>query len=318
MLPPIPPSVLDRNPRFNQLYKDISTSRLNPDASSRLIKQQRASADIEKQLHVLRKEALQTNLLHQSLSSVANRLHDLTPEVRFSCITVAGQLRGGLLATEQETLNDVLEGFQANLKTIAATISQDLKQLATHIATLLAVEEGRDFKPSDLSTLAANAAKLLSQNAATTQKIAQLRTRITDLSDQINSTHREILEASVRILEQTLHGSVARGVRAKAEHLAVVAKGLDLKIRILDAGDPLRVNGELKEAVEFYGEHLQDQKRKLEGRVRECEKELEGYEGEKGMAEIGKRFVEVLGRCEDVKREIARLNAERDPAGGVD
>jgi diphthamide biosynthesis protein 3 len=48
MLPPVAPIVLDRNPRFKSLYQNLSTSRLNSDASTRLIKQQRAQADVEK------------------------------------------------------------------------------------------------------------------------------------------------------------------------------------------------------------------------------------------------------------------------------
>lgn len=316
MLPPIPPSVLERNPRFSQLYKDISTSRLNSDASSRLIKQQRAQADIEKQVQALRKEALQVHLLQNAFLHIMNQL---PAEIRMSCYMVAGQLRGSLHPTELEILNEIIEPFNSNIKTIALAISQRLKCLSTSMASLLAAEEGREVKASDLTQLPTNSAKLLSQNSASAQKIAQLRTRITDLSDQINSTHREILEASVRILEQTLHGSVARGMRAKAEHLAIVAKGLDLKIRILDAGDPLRVSGELRSALQEYGGHLGDVRRKMEARVVQLERELGDYESEKGMVEIGRRFAEVLGRCEDVKREIERLEERReDSAGGVD
>ncbi len=48
MLPPTNSSTLDRNPRFKALYQDLVNSRLNADGSSRLIKQQRAQADIEK------------------------------------------------------------------------------------------------------------------------------------------------------------------------------------------------------------------------------------------------------------------------------
>jgi hypothetical protein len=36
---------------------------------------------------------------------------------------------------------------------------------------------------------------------------------------------------SVRILEQTLHGSVARGMKARAEHLSSVARGIELKVK---------------------------------------------------------------------------------------
>lgn len=55
--------------------------------------------------------------------------------------------------------------------------------------------------------------------------------RITELGDQIHSVYRELFEVSVKIIEQTLHGSVARGGKARAEHLASVAKGMELKLQ---------------------------------------------------------------------------------------
>ena len=215
-------------------------------------------------------------------------------------------------------LKDVLDDFAKNAAAIAAALSKALRQLATRLAALLAADEGRDAQPADVGQLAASAAKVLAQNAAAALRIAQLRARVSDLSNQIAAAHREILEASVRILEQTLYGSVSRGVRAKAEHLAVVAKGLDLKIRILDVSDPLRSNSDLRDALEFYNEHLGDEKRRYEAKLKETQNEVEGYEKEKGMAEIGKRFAELLGKCNDVKAEVARLQAQEDPAGGVD
>lgn len=57
------------------------------------------------------------------------------------------------------------------------------------------------------------------------------RMRITELGDQIHGVYRELFEVSVRIIEQTLHGSVARGGKARAEHLASVAKGMELKLQ---------------------------------------------------------------------------------------
>jgi diphthamide biosynthesis protein 3 len=72
---------------------------------------------------------------------------------------------------------------------------------------------------------------LIDSIATHTAAISSTRARITDIADHIHSTHRDILEMSVRILEQTLHGSVARGLKARAEHLSSVAKALDFKIR---------------------------------------------------------------------------------------
>jgi hypothetical protein len=56
MLPPIAPSVLESNPKFKALYTNLAGSRLNADASTRLIKQQRAQADIEKVYRLLSRQ----------------------------------------------------------------------------------------------------------------------------------------------------------------------------------------------------------------------------------------------------------------------
>lgn len=46
MLPPIDPRVLERNPNFDVLYKDLTTRKLNPDGSTRDTKKQRIHDEI--------------------------------------------------------------------------------------------------------------------------------------------------------------------------------------------------------------------------------------------------------------------------------
>lgn len=41
MFPPVDPRVLERNPNFEVLYKDLTTRKLNPDGSTRDTKKQR-------------------------------------------------------------------------------------------------------------------------------------------------------------------------------------------------------------------------------------------------------------------------------------
>lgn len=41
----------------------------------------------------------------------------------------------------------------------------------------------------------------------------------------------ELMETVVKVLEQTVHGTLARFLRAKAEHLAAVSEGLEKKLR---------------------------------------------------------------------------------------
>jgi hypothetical protein len=49
--------------------------------------------------------------------------------------------------------------------------------------------------------------------------------------EALSIANREALESGVRVLEQTVHGSVARAAKARAENAGVVGKGLELKIK---------------------------------------------------------------------------------------
>jgi len=48
MLPPIDFSTSDRNPRFKALWNDLSTTRLNPDGTSRVARKQKQQDDVRK------------------------------------------------------------------------------------------------------------------------------------------------------------------------------------------------------------------------------------------------------------------------------
>lgn len=80
-------------------------------------------------------------------------------------------------------------------------------------------------------SLRATAVSLRQDNALKASSVACKRIALADLASAVLATHRQLLETGIRILEQTMHGAVARGVRARAEHLAVVAKGMELKLR---------------------------------------------------------------------------------------
>jgi diphthamide biosynthesis protein 3 len=91
--------------------------------------------------------------------------------------------------------------------------------------------DGNLIAAPDISKLPTQGNALQESISSQTMSLALTRSRVTELSDQTHTAYRELFEASVRVIEQTLHGSVARGVKAKAEHLAVVAKGMELKLQ---------------------------------------------------------------------------------------
>ncbi|GME49191.1 Galactosyl transferase [Neofusicoccum parvum] len=141
------------------------------------------------------------------------------------------------------------------------------------------------------------------------------------LNGRVPSAEREILqedvdyftlmEVVVRMLEQTVHGSVARAVRAKAEHLAAVAKGLELKLSILTlTSNP---SSSLASALSNYSEYLTSEKAELQHRKAIAEDRLRAFEkaggsGRSGiMKEIARRYAEVEEEIAKVQMEVGRL-----------
>lgn len=120
-----------------------------------------------------------------------------------------------------------------NIHKFTPPISAHLERSAQMLNTIATADQDPHTTDVDTSQLTARVVSLLNSIPSQHSAIMSTRNRIVDLSEQISSTHREILELTIRVLEQTMHGSVARGIKARAEHLSAVAKGLDLKIRFV-------------------------------------------------------------------------------------
>jgi diphthamide biosynthesis protein 3 len=144
--------------------------------------------------------------------------------------------------------------------------------------------------------------------------VSNTRSRIADLAAQVQMAHADALETAIRVLEQTVHGSVARGVRARAEHLSAVAKGLDMKVRILAKSDPLLGNEELVEAVRAYDAQLDITLTELDQRAKKVQSEVEGYESAgRGMEQIADRYAQLLKKKGELNAEVNRLKGMIKP-----
>jgi hypothetical protein len=174
--------------------------------------------------------------------------------------------------------------------------------------------------------LSSNIAALLSSIASQASSISVIRARIADLMDALASANREALESGIRVLEQTVHGSVARAAKARAENASVVAKGLELKIkyvsvptitsseyiltvsRILARTDSVLNDPQLVSGLQSYSEHLASTENELRDKAAKLERELGAYE-EQGaaMKQILSRYSELLKKKEHLNGEIQRL-----------
>ena len=63
------------------------------------------------------------------------------------------------------------------------------------------------------------------------ETLSDSRLKLTMAASSILEIHRDIIETAVRALEQIKYGSVARGIKAQTEHLAIVAESMDAKLQ---------------------------------------------------------------------------------------
>lgn len=128
---------------------------------------------------------------------------------------------------------------------------------------------------------------------------------LASLISTLISAHQSLLRTSISIHERTIHGSHARYSRAKAEHLATVARGMALKTVI--AGRSEDVDGDLVQALKGFEEHVKGEVRELQVTERKTRAALEGYEKARGMKDLAERLRTTLDEIRVVEEELARF-----------
>ncbi|KAF2141254.1 uncharacterized protein K452DRAFT_287960 [Aplosporella prunicola CBS 121167] len=229
MLPPIDPSTLDRNPRFKALYESLAAEKLNQDASTRDPDLEKTDAARREAIAARRTARAKTQILLAALEAARKHAVELPDELH-EVLGVVSALANERVKdpVERELLGEDVAYFVQHIRPIAAALSAQLLALGT----LLLQVALPDTSPSDeyIATLPTHAQTQQSAIRSTTHALATQRTHLAALSAAALSAQAHAAEAAIRVLEQTAHGSVARGLRAKAECLATVARGVELKI----------------------------------------------------------------------------------------
>ncbi|KAJ5533101.1 hypothetical protein N7494_009653 [Penicillium frequentans] len=138
---------------------------------------------------------------------------------------------------------------------------------------------------------------------------------------EVLSVQAQVMERTVILLERVKHGALARATKARAEHLAVVAQGVEGKLEVtkLEIAATL-YTPETLSALGRYQQHLRETRARLDERSEIAIEELrrygnvEGAPSESGsidrsntFAEIARRYGVLAKEVEGVKMEIARL-----------
>jgi len=315
MLPPIEPTVLRENPQFASLYKKLTTTVLNPDGSIKPSPEEAKSrSKLEEDLRVAQTEAAKAQLIRTTLPRLSYGGNELPEELQEVVQIVAAQLTSDLSNADKDLLSEDVSYFLNHLKLIGSALSSELSSTASHLARI--ANPDPQSNPStlltqipqlSLSLQTRREALLRSQEA-----LSLARVELAAMAAAVLEASRELIEAAIRTLELTKYGSVARGVRAQAEHLAMVAEGMDAKLQVtkLEALHEI-YTPEVRTALERYKEHLEDTRIRLGRRERDARGRLQGYDrAGKEMGEISRRYGQLRREVETVKADIRRLGGE--------
>ncbi|KAI7353953.1 hypothetical protein KC354_g11296 [Hortaea werneckii] len=272
MLPLADTSLLGANPKFAALYRDLSSNKLNADATSKL------DAKALKE--------------HESFE----KLQDLVG-------ITAASLAGHIGDEDKDIIANELEKFHEYAPRIAEAISKNVQKDATALASLLSPNNA-----PHVEDLVDTIRKVQETIATFTSQLSELRISLAQEIPTLHELYREIIETSIRILEQTIHGSVARGTKAKADYLAVVAEGMSKKLA-LQHGQLIQqiYTPEIQGILRDKQDDLDAESLSLKRKAREMDEKLAEYRQERGMKQMVGEHAELLRETERVEREVDRL-----------
>lgn len=199
----------------------------------------------------------------------------------------------------------IADELQENIDEIAHLVSNHLIQTSSLLSNL-AASNG----PSQPKQLTAQLRDMIDDIERSQRHLNGSRISLSNSTSKTLQLYQNLLEATVRRLEQVIHGSVARGTRSQAEYLAHVADGLDKKLRIMEIQVMQQVYPpEVREALEAREQELAKENASLKRRVRELERVKEDHEMDKGMRRIAENYMEVQREIEKVRDETGRLQS---------
>ena len=220
---------------------------------------------------------------------------------------MTAQLNGHIPNSDRDILSGDIDFFHSNVTTIADSLSTQLIVITEYLSKI-----ANPKSPPAISNLSRTAADLY--QTAYHDLPHDLSTAQSDLANTAVSylaTHRQLLETSIRILEQTQHGSLARRTKSSAEllHTKATLLGLQAKIHTISRPPPAEFVAALKEFKKQQGSG----EKALRDREAIARKELELYEraGGKVMRDLAKRKAVLMGEIKRVEGEVRKLEGGR-------
>ncbi|KAK3670312.1 hypothetical protein LTR78_009766 [Recurvomyces mirabilis] len=293
MLPPVPSDILTLNPKFSVLYQDLSHNRLQQDGTSK---------PDNKDLHKARTEAYKRETVRRNLQDIVYRGEALPDELRDLGLLIAATLGGEVAPDDLSIVEGELARLPCYSTDIAALLSKQFAESASRLSAVAIVGGGsHEVWPHSVAKLGSD---VVSQH----QYLRRSRSVLVDAAQELQDIHRQVLEVSVRVLEQVIHGAVARHGKATADHLAILANGISKKVDMHHAQLTQHIyTAEIQSAIRSALSTMKDSHTDVRFHLREAEERLAQYNSARGMKNMVKEYAELLAETRKVEAEIARL-----------
>ena len=164
--------------------------------------------------------------------------------------------------------------------------------------------------PSEQQTDLSSSLHALKNSIITSRtNLSSSRASLTTQAVSLATLYTTAFETAIRILEQVIHGSVARHSKAQAAYLAIVAEGIEKKYLVLKAQVINNVyDTETRALLEESMEEVEGEIRRAWGVLRRREGWLGRLEGQgRGLEKIAEDVVALRAEIERVREEVERL-----------
>ncbi|PYH96231.1 zf-CSL-domain-containing protein [Aspergillus ellipticus CBS 707.79] len=345
MIPPCDPVILENNPQFKRLYQHLTTTLFNPDGSTRVHDAQPARKALREEVRDCRVRDAKKKIKQQALRRLAFDPDSGLPEDcrdPVAIVTLYLESSPDLLALDHDNLDaaDVqvllapdIDLFYSSMPLLVGPLSEILSATLNDVrvianlgttpagSTSTEVPRPRARTRQGIARSIAQvpvAAQLDERLRALRQKqlteLPAARTQMATLAAEVLANRAALLERTVMLLERAKHGALARATKAQAEHLAIVAQGVEGKLNVMKLDILATIHTpEVVAALGRYNRHLRDTRERLEERRVLALEELKGYEDvdtgggnsrttraqSEPMKEIARRYGSLIRDIED-------------------
>ncbi|KAG9242869.1 hypothetical protein BJ878DRAFT_148064 [Calycina marina] len=331
MLPPIEDSVLQSNPKFASLHEILKVSILTPNGATKLHPAKRERDAVTEELRSVRSRAAKRHILKSALAGVnlstppvsAKKTASPLPAELVELILLLISTLFHPVSPIQHKLLFSTTQFQTisqHLPAISALLSSHLHAQALALVRIQTPTINPSFLHRGIPKLCQNVSAIKKEVVERKAELEKRRGVLVTNTTTLLSIYHLASTLTIRLLEQTLHGSVARHTRSHAELLLLTAKSTVLAVKEKSVrAEKIIYTPEVVAALRNYTEELRDGEERLRGRERDAKRVLWGYgvgreeggEGkEKVMREIARVYGELMREVREVARDVERLRGK--------